>query len=237
MKLLTEGARAPSEELPKFFTDRALGWGLLALGILAGTVFFALATDHLPLIWVGVALDAFCLGYAAKLLHIGKTKNYFVLRMTCIGSRPLSFAEGLPAYIDPTSNTAFKSSKMVALQTESGQTIYFTYERSRKFIAGMKYDFYFKKPPEGQVRITNRPTTICASGLRPRGMARKIWDGSLTRWPENMPFEPMSPVIRRKKSHEKNQGFLLQIAQVHQTPHLSERIVGERRKRKCRQRC
>ena len=154
MELLTEGARAPSEELPKFFTDRALGWGLLALGILAGTVFFALATDHLPLIWVGVALDAFCLGYAAKLLHIGKTKNYFVLRMTCIGSRPLSFAEGLPAYIDPTSNTAFTSSKMVALQTESGQTIYFTYERSRKFIAGMKYDFYFKKPPEGQPLTT-----------------------------------------------------------------------------------
>lgn len=43
---------------------------------------------------------------------------------------------------------------MVALQTESGQTIYFTYERSRKFIAGMKYDFYFKKPPEGQPLTT-----------------------------------------------------------------------------------
>ena len=54
------------------------------------------------------------------------------------------------AYFDPTSQTAFKRAKSVIFTTENGQTISFTYERYRRFVIGQKYDFYFKKPRDGQ---------------------------------------------------------------------------------------
>lgn len=139
-----------SGQIPKFFTDRLLGWAAIAVVILVATVCFAIAIEYPPFILVAVALDLFCLGYGGRLLYIAKKKDYFVMRLTCVGSRPLGVAEGLAAYLDPTSSTAFKSSKVVSFQTESGQIIYMTYERSRKFIPGARYDFYFRKPPKGQ---------------------------------------------------------------------------------------
>ena len=39
---------------------------------------------------------------------------------------------------------------MVAFNTQSGQQIFFTYEKSRKFIPGAQYDFYIHKAPDGQ---------------------------------------------------------------------------------------
>ncbi len=144
-----------AEELPRFFTDRALGWSLLAAGSFIAIAIIAVAIEYYPMILAGIAFAGFCLVYRARILRIGKTKDYFIIRMTCVDIRPLNLMEGVSAYIDPTSNTAFKGSKMVEFQTESGQKIFFTYERTRKFIPGAQYDFYFRKP-EGDQPITSQ---------------------------------------------------------------------------------
>lgn len=139
-----------SDHIPRFFLDRILGWRALAivtmigLGGLASTI-----KDPMPLLG-GVGVAIFCWSYSVWLRRIAKKREYFVLRLTCTDVRPLGPIEGAAAYFSPSSHAAFRGGKMVAFNTKSGQQIFFIYEKSRKFIPGAQYDFYFHKAPDGQ---------------------------------------------------------------------------------------
>ena len=146
----TEVEQVQSNQIPRFFQDRILGWralgtiAMIGLGGLASTM-----KDPMPLLG-GVAVAIFCWTYSIWLKRIAKKREYFVLRLTCTDVRPLGPIEGAAAYFSPSSHAAFRGGKMVAFNTKSGQQIFFTYEKSRKFIPGAQYDFYFHKAPDGQ---------------------------------------------------------------------------------------
>lgn len=142
------------EQIPRFFLDRILGWRVLAAVAIIGLGgLAAMMKDPLPLLG-GAAAAIFCWAYSIQLRQIAKRKEYFVLRLTCVDVRPLGLVEGTIAYFSPSSHAAFRGGKMVAFETKSGQRIFFTYEKTRKFIPGAQYDFYFHKPPEGQPLTT-----------------------------------------------------------------------------------
>lgn len=146
----TEVEQSQPDQIPRFFLDRILGWRALAIGAMLGLGGLAsVLKDPMPLLG-GVVVAIFCWTYSVWLRRIAKKKEYFVLRLTCTDVRPLGLVEGAAAYFSPSSHAAFRGGKMVAFNTQSGQQIFFTYEKSRKFIPGAQYDFYFHKAPDGQ---------------------------------------------------------------------------------------
>lgn len=152
--LLSETGSEKDGHIPRFFFDRILAWRALGAVSIVGLGGLAVtAKDPMPILG-GVVVALLCLAYSFRLRQIAKEKKYFVLRLTCVDVRPLGFVEGTIAYFSPSSHAAFRGGKMVVFETEAGQRIFFTYEKSRKFIPGAQYDFYFHKPPEGQPLTT-----------------------------------------------------------------------------------
>ena len=136
--------------MPKFFMSRIIIWGMLAALVSVLALILAISTGQYQLLVPGFFLAIGCAFYGYQIYQIARQGEYFVMRLTCTDIRPLGVLQGAVAYFDPTSQTAFKRAKSVIFTTENGQTISFTYERYRRFVIGQKYDFYFKKPRDGQ---------------------------------------------------------------------------------------
>lgn len=143
--------RSKPDKVPRFFSDRAAGWYAVAAVILSVTVVFTLTVKDATLLLPAAAASLLCFLQGARLILTAKKGRYFTLRLTCTDVRPLNFVENLPLFMtSPASNSASRGSKQVTFRTETGKQIFFTYERSRKFIPGVKYDFYFHIPQYGE---------------------------------------------------------------------------------------
>lgn len=144
-----------SAHISAFFLNRSIGWFAMAVAILAFTIIFVKSVDGTSgLIMAAIAVAMLCI-VRIHMLSVGKRKQYFTLRLTCIDARTTNFIENLPSFINPTSNSAFRGSQQVAFLTNSGTKVIFTYERNRKFLVGTRYDFYFNMPPkQGDGKIT-----------------------------------------------------------------------------------
>ena len=114
-----------SDRLPAFFLSRVIGWCALAVVVLAITYFWTKSsTTFTTGLMSGaglVALVSLLNGY--RIWLIGKKKDYFTLRLTCVDARALNMLENLPSYVNPASNTAFRSGQQVTFTTTSGMKI------------------------------------------------------------------------------------------------------------------
>lgn len=142
-------------QLPLFFLTRSIGWFAFTLAIFICTLFFVQSNANSFLtIGAGAAVGVLCIARGVSMLVIGKKRRFFVLRLTCMDVRLANALENLPAYLNPTSNTAFRSSQQVTFFTNTGTKVIFSYEKSRRFLVGARYDFYFNKPYKESDNLT-----------------------------------------------------------------------------------
>jgi len=141
-----------TEALPAFFLNRAIGWFAVAVVVLGLTLFWVKTGGIFAdgLFWGAALVAVASIFNGIRTWRIGSKGNYFTIRLKCMDIRPLNILENLPSFINPTSNTAFKSGQQVTFETVSGTKVFFTYERSRKFLVGARYDFYFNKPNDDE---------------------------------------------------------------------------------------
>ncbi len=140
---------AEGVRIPTFFLSRILGWFAVAVVIMGVTLFWMLSDfgGGNDMLGVAVLIAIASVINGLRTLRTAQKKDYFILRLTCVDVRPLHLFESIPAYLNPASNTAFRSGHQITLQTAGGLNIIFVYEKSRKFLVGARYDFYFRKPP------------------------------------------------------------------------------------------
>jgi hypothetical protein len=140
----------PAEDgyIPAFFLCRIIGWFAVAAVIVGVTLFWSFSNPNgrNEVLSGAMLIALISVVNGLRTLRTAKKKDYFTLRLTCIDVRPLNLFESIPAYLNPASNTAFRSGQQIALQSETGLKIIFVYEKSRKFLVGGIYDFYFHKP-------------------------------------------------------------------------------------------
>ena len=137
-----------------FFGLRVLGFigiGLMLAISLVAVSIFTLGWVWSPTMIISIAALVFCSVYAFKLYYIALTHRYFVIELICVHIHFQKAHENVKEFFNPSSQTFFRSSQRVTFTTADEKRIVFTFEKTRKFIEGSKYAFYFRLPSSGDI--------------------------------------------------------------------------------------
>ena len=131
-----------------FFALRAIGFFVAGIVIAGSAIWFSwhLGSGIRGSLLLGTVAIIVCGLFSVNLMRIAKSGRYFVLELTCIDITVPKRHEGAGEYFNINSQSAFRRNQKVTFATADGRNVTFNFDKTRKFMVGSLYAFYFRKP-------------------------------------------------------------------------------------------